>query len=183
MGYPTPPQSVKLIASVLWREKEAFDGALGEMIARWGAVDFISERLEFAYTDYYEKELGRNLWRKIVSFQGLIRPDSIPEVKHVANTIEASLLSESNKRTVNVDPGYLNAYHLILATTKPCPHRPYLRKGIYADVTLIYREKSFCALPWTYPDYRSVTMTAIMKVLRQRYLFQLRKGLSSTSGS
>jgi len=46
---------------------------------------------------------------------------------------------------------------------------------MYADLTLIYREKSFRALPWTYPDYRSDGMLALMKMLRQKYLFQLRK--------
>jgi len=183
MGKPTPPESVKLIASMLWREEEAFYGALEEMVVRWGAVDFISERLEFKYTDYYEREMGNNLWRKIVSFESLISPDSIPAVKLLANEIEASFSSASNGRTVNIDPGYLNAYHLILATTKSCPHRPYLQKGIYADVTLIYREKSFRALPWTYPDYRSGSMTAIMTVLRQKYLFQLKRGFSGTSES
>ena len=84
-------------------------------------------------------------------------------------------------RVVNIDPGYINAYHLILTTTKPCPHRPYLQKGIYADLTLIYRKQSFRALPWTYPDYQSDKMIAIMNVLRQKYLFQFRKGPFSDS--
>ena len=175
MGNPTPAESVKLIASIICREKEFFCGALEELVARWSSVDFVSERLEFNYTDYYEREMGSDLWRKIVSFECLINPDSIAAAKHTTNDIETALSSESNGRTVNIDPGYLNAYHLVLATTKACPHRPYLHSGIYADLTLIYREGAFRTLPWTYPDYRSDTMTAIMNVLRQRYLFQLKR--------
>jgi hypothetical protein len=183
MGNPTPPESVKLIASIICRAKESFSGALERVIDRWGSVDFISERLEFDYTDYYEKEMGSHLWRKIVSFEGLIGPDRIASVKYAANAIEASLSAESGGRVVNIDPGYLNSYHLMLATTKPGPHRPYLQNGMYADLTLIFREKSFRALPWTYPDYQSDIMTAIMNVLRQKYLFQLRKGHCSASGN
>lgn len=182
MGTPTPPEPVKLIASIICREKESFYGALEKMVARWNSVDFISERLEFDYTDYYEKEMGTNLWRKIVSFEGLISPDGIAAVKHVSNDLEASLSPKSGGRAVNIDPGYLNSHHLMLATTKPGPHRPYLQNGVYADLTLIYRDKSFRALPWTYPDYRSEVMTAIMNGLRQKFLFQLRKGLCSVSG-
>ena len=178
MGNPTHPESVKLIASVICREKKSFYGALEKMGARWNAVDFISERMEFDYTDYYEKEMGSNLWRKIVSFENLISPDRIATIKHLANEIEASLSPEPNGRAVNIDPGYLNSYHLMLATTKSGPHRPYLQNGMYADLTLIYREKSFRALPWTYPDYRSDEMLALMKMLRQKYLFQLRKRVS-----
>jgi len=178
MGNPTPPESVKLIASIICREKRSFYGALGKMVARWGPVDFISERLEFNYTDYYEKEMGDNLWRKLVSFESLISPDSIVTIKHSANEIEAALSPEPNRRGVNIDPGYLNTYHLMLATTKAGPHRPYLQKGMYADLTLLYREKKFRALHWTYPDYRSEEIRALMNMLRQKYLFQLKKKVS-----
>jgi len=141
----------------------------------------ISEIMNFDYTDYYEKEMGRNLRRRIVGFETLISPDKISTIKNLTNELEVSLSPEPNKRVVNIDPGYINAYHLILTTTKPCPHRPYLQKGIYADLTLIYRKQSFRALPWTYPDYQSDKMIAIMNVLRQKYLFQFRKGPFSDS--
>jgi hypothetical protein len=127
--------------------------------------------------------MGSDLWRKIASFECLISPDSIAAVKHETNEIETALSSDANRRRANVDPGYLSAHHLVLATTKISPHRPYLCRGIYADLTLIYQEGAFRSLPWTYPDYGSDTMTAIMNVLRQKYLFQSRREPSDRSGN
>jgi len=176
VGNPTFPKSVKLIASLIYKKKKSLCVALEKMLTHWNTLDFISETIFFDHTDYYEKEMGEGLWRSIVGFETLINPDQLPSIKHLTNEIEASLSPETSGRTVNIDPGYINTYHLILSSTKPCPHRPYLQNGIYADLTLIFREKSFRAFPWTYPDYRSDKMITIMNVLRQKYLFQLRKG-------
>jgi hypothetical protein len=183
VGNPTHPKPVKLIASLICNQAESFYLALKKMIVHWGSLDFISETMDFDFTHYYEPEMGKDLWRRIISFKTLINPDRISAIKHLTNEIEKSLSSTPKKRTVNVDPGYINEYHLILSTTKPCPHRPYLNAGIYADLTLIYKEKSFHALPWTYPDYRSEKMIAIMNTLRSKYLFQLRKGMFRNSDS
>jgi hypothetical protein len=75
---------------------------------------------------------------------------------------------------VNIDPGYLSQAHLILATGKGYTHRPYLRNGIYADLTLIYQGKKFRSLPWTYPDYADEKQLAMLEVIRARYLLQLK---------
>jgi hypothetical protein len=77
---------------------------------------------------------------------------------------------------VNIDPGYLAKAHLILATGKGYSHRPYLRDGIYADLTLMYQDKSFRTLPWTYPDYAGDQMQGMLLRIRERYLLQLRGG-------
>ena len=58
--------------------------------------------------------------------------------------------TEGGKRRLNIDPGYIAQAHLILATGKGFSHRPYLRDGIYADLTLIFQDGTFRSLPWTY---------------------------------
>jgi hypothetical protein len=63
---------------------------------------------------------------------------------------------------------------LILATGKGYTHRPYLRDGIYADVTLMYRGKKFHSLPWTYPDYAGEEMIGMLVRIREKYILQLR---------
>jgi hypothetical protein len=78
------------------------------------------------------------------------------------------------QRRVNIDPGYLAKAHLILATGKGYTHRPYLRDGIYADVTLMYRDKKFHSLPWTYPDYAGEEMMGMLVRIREKYILQLR---------
>ena len=42
----------------------------------------------------------------------------------------------------------------MLASTKDHAHRIYLGDGIYAEVTLAYRQRQWQPLEWTYPDYR-----------------------------
>jgi len=58
---------------------------------------------------------------------------------------------------------------LVLATTKPCGHRPYLGQGIYADLTLTYQNKSYQPLPWTYPDYAAQEIIQMFNHLRKQF--------------
>ena len=140
---------------------------------RYGDVDFVSSRMAFHYTDYYEEEMGSPLERRFVFFRELINPESLPDVKIFTNAIEEQT-SVLGKRRANIDPGYISQAHLILATGKGYTHRPYLRDGIYADLTLVYKGKSFQNLPWTYPDYGEKESVEIFNRVRARYLMQLR---------
>ena len=79
------------------------------------------------------------------------------------------------RRAVNIDPGLITRERLILATGKNAGHRVYLGRGVFADLTLLYRSGGFEPLPWTYPDYASPEVRAVMKDLRVKYLDQLRR--------
>ncbi|HNR13218.1 MAG TPA: DUF4416 family protein [Thermodesulfobacteriota bacterium] len=176
MGTPTAPKTAKIVASILYHHESFFDAAIESLVKLWDSVDMISERLEFTYTDYYDQEMEKGLWRRIISFDALRDPGELAQIKLNTNALEISLSEDSpGRRVVNIDPGYLNANHLILATTKPAPHRPYLQLGIYADLTLIFTGKRFRALPWTYPDYASEPMIAFLQTIRKRYLFQINR--------
>jgi hypothetical protein len=111
--------------------------------------------------------------RRFLSMEKLIRPEALPDVKLATNAIEEESMRDGH-RQVNIDPGYLSQAHLILATCKVYTHRPYLRDGIYADLTLIYQGKKFHALPWTYPDYADERQLAMLGAIRSRYLLQLK---------
>jgi len=118
-------------------------------------------------------EMGSPLVRRFASFEALVKPEALPEVKLFANGIEDHLSSQG-KRRVNIDPGYLTEFHLILATGKGYAHRPYLRDGIYADLTLVYRDGTFRPLEWTYPDYASEGVIRILTKMRAKYILQIR---------
>jgi hypothetical protein len=180
MSTPQPAEAVKLIASVFSGEGRWLNDALRALAGRYGKTDFISAPLPFHYTDYYEMEFGGGLIRRFVAFERLVRPESLPDVKVWTNGLEARLSSEG-KRNVNIDPGYLAKAHLILATGKGYSHRPYLRDGIYADLTLIYRDKRFHSLPWTYPDYAGEEAIGMLTRVREKYLLQL-KGMAVSNG-
>ncbi|MDZ4819425.1 MAG: DUF4416 family protein [Planctomycetota bacterium] len=57
-------------------------------------------------------------------------------------------------RPLNLDPGYITAAKLVLASTKDHTHRIYLSQGIFAEITLFYRHKRWEHHEWTFPDYR-----------------------------
>jgi hypothetical protein len=173
MSDPQPAEAVKLIVSLFSGESRLLGDAIRALSEKYGKADFISASAPFAYTDYYTKEFGASLIRRLVAFDRLIRPDSLPDVKLWTNALERRLLSERRRR-VNIDPGYIARAHLLLATGKGYSHRPYLRDGIYADLTLIYRNQAFQSLPWTYPDYAGEEMIGILTRIRDKYGLQLK---------
>lgn len=174
MSKPKNPEPVKLISSIFSSDKDLLAEILRELSEKYGRADFVSEFIPFDYTDYYAKEMGQSLVRRLVSFEELIRPESLPAVKIFTNGIEERFLSDG-KRKANIDPGYISKYHLILATGKSYAHRPYLKNGIYADLTLIYMNKTFQPLEWTYPDYAEKNAIGMFNRIREKYILQLRE--------
>lgn len=173
MSKPQTAEPVKLIMSVFTADRCAMCDVLGSLIDAYGATDFISSPLPFNYTSYYAAEMGPSLLRRFASFDKLIRPESLPDIKNLTNQLE-DRFTVNERRIVNIDPGYVAKAHLILATGKGYTHRPYLREGIYADLTLMYSNKTFQTLPWTYPDYAEKSCIEMFNKIRARYVEQLK---------
>ncbi len=180
MSDPRQAEAVKLIASLFSGDGLLLGEAVKALSERYGRADFISAPVSFAYTNYYAREFGDSLIRRFVAFEQLIRPESLPDIKLWTNALEGRLSAEGQRR-INIDPGYLAKAHLILATGKGYTHRPYLRDGIYADLTLIYRDRSFHSLPWTYPDYAGEEVIGMLIRIREKYILQL-KGKAAGDG-
>ena len=173
MSKPVAAEPVKLFFSLFAREADLINETIGILSSSYGQPDFISAVKPFDYTDYYGGEMGERLVRRFLSMERLIRPEELPDIKLRTNDMENSALAGS-KRCINIDPGYLSKAHLILATGKSYTHRPYLRDGIYADLTLVYQGKNFRSLPWTYPDYADEKQLSMLRKIRERYLLQLK---------
>jgi hypothetical protein len=173
MSKPTQALPVKLIFSVFAPVADLLNDTIKSLSALYGQPDFISEQMPFDYTDYYCPEMGQALIRRFLSMEKLIRPEALPDIKLATNDLEEKSALD-DRRQVNIDPGYLSLAHLILATGKGYTHRPYLRDGIYADLTLIYQGKKFCSMPWTYPDYANEKQLLMLSAIRSRYLLQLK---------
>ena len=63
----------------------------------------------------------------------------------------------------------------MLASCKSFTHRPYLGDGVYADLTLVFRKKTFQALEWTFPDYASEGLIHILNGIRADYYERLKE--------
>lgn len=124
--------------------------------------------MDFTSTDHYEKEMGANLKRRFISFKKLQKPKRFAAIKLFCIKLERKF-SSNNKRLINIDPGYINEAKLVLTTTKDFSHRIYLNKGIYAEVTLVFKEGNFSSLETTFPDYRTDTYRDIFHSIRDTY--------------
>lgn len=79
------------------------------------------------------------------------------------------------QRPINIDPGYVHRYKVILATTKDHSHRVYIAEGIFGEVTLHWHQNRWTAWPWTYADYQSEAAQAFFVKARAAYLERLEK--------
>lgn len=169
------PVPVKLVCGLLYREEEWCDQGIVALQKEFGEIDFHSRSLEFHFTNYYFREMGEPLFRRFISFQRLIDPSQLADVKVWTNALEEKFARLSGKqRGLNIDPGYINLTAFILATSKNYAHRIYLGKGVFAQQELLFGRKRIQTLDWTYPDYRSYEYQEILKKIRDLYASQIK---------
>jgi len=159
---------VKLIIGCIYSDEQTFLQVRDRLRRKFGKIDFQSEALDFNYTDYYAQEMGTGLKRRFVSFQKLVPLAYLYRAKLYTNRLELKFLS-GGRRKVNIDPGYVDLAKLVLASTKDYAHRIYLHKGIFAEITLSFKDNSFSPNAWTYPDYRTEEYIKIFNQIRSLY--------------
>jgi len=165
---------VKLIMGMI-SSGEEFLGRVEDILEeRFGDIDFTSQIIPFNFTDYYQDEMGKNLLRKFIGFRNLISPDSIVDIKLYTNDLEKKFLNSHAGRNINIDPGYISAAKLVLASAKNFSHRIYLRQGVYAEITLRYTKGNFEPWEWTFPDYRTDGYIKIFNHIRKIYMDQIK---------
>ena len=178
MARPCAAESVKLFVAVLWSREETLQNALRHMESAWGAVDYSGPDRPFNLTDYYEKEMGSDLKRRLVSFRELFPPDRIGEAKHMANNIEDA--SADSGRAVNLDVGYLDHNKIVLASFKGAGQKIYLGNGAWADLVARYRSGRYQPFEWTFPDFKDGRYDTELKEIREIYRRQ-RQGKAVTA--
>jgi hypothetical protein len=144
----------------------------------FGPVEMESPVEVFGLTDYYEAEMGRDLRRMWIAFSGLRERAYLVEAKRLAVIIEGRL-ARGGRRSVNIDPGYVDNAQVVLATAKNFAHRIYIGAGYYAEVTLLHVDGTFRFLDWTYPDYRSASALAFFSRVRASYHREMKRSRDS----
>lgn len=181
MAVPREPIPALLFIGLLSGDTGLFETAARLLAERYGPLFRRTDVVTWDHTDYYREEMGRRLYRQFLFFDRLIDPGILPDIKLATNQLERETAESAPpglRRRVNLDPGYVTEAKVVLATTKDFSHRIYVRSGIYAEVTLVYRERErrFTTLGHTYPDFRSEATITIMNEARERLRESLGRG-------
>ena len=162
------PESVKFICGFIYAREGSYQQTRHVLERKFGPIDYESEKIDFSFTDYYQPEMGSGLKRCFISFKKLRSPEQFISIKLFCIKLEKKFAFKG-KRSINIDPGYVNEAKLVLTTTKDFSHRIYLGKGIFAEVTLKFKEGSFQHSLTTFPDYRTDLYKDIFKAIRKAY--------------
>lgn len=179
MSIPQEPTPARLVVSIIFAEdvgsSETFIESICAALEReFGQVNFMSPVSPFTQTNYYEKEMGAGLMRVFASFKKLQSRKQLAEIKLQTNALEASFSRINGSRRCNIDPGLLTVENFILATGKNFTHRIYLKKGIFAEVTLLFQGGKFQTLPWTYWDYAAGKVIEMLNQMRKDLIQELK---------
>jgi len=161
----------KLISGVLYTDKNLLQQAKTLMIQNYGEIDFESDAFIFDVSDYYHQEMGSQIYRIFWSFEKLINPKDIAQIKIEYNEIEDSLAINGNRK-VNLDAGYLDYDKIVLASAKYNWQKIYLDYGIYADLTLRYEKGNYLPFPWSFPDFKEGHYNLTLLKIRDIYKLQ-----------
>ena len=177
MAQPKAFAPVKLVCGVIYKEEVLYEEVRRRLIGEWGTVDMESPAFDFDLTDYYQPEMGTALQRKFMSFSGLVAPELLPQAKLRTIELEEAVRRETGAagRPVNIDPGYLTASALVMATAKDFSHRIPLGRGIYAHLEFLFAKTGVKTLDWTYPDFRRGPCQEYFRTVRELFLRQLRE--------
>lgn len=177
MAEPRSFIPVKLICGIIAQNERWITRAEERLGQIYGVADLESPTFSFDFTDYYEKQMGKDLKRKFLSFGKLIDPARLSTIKLETNRLEDEIQKEirSANRVANIDPGYLTTASLIMATAKNFAHRVPLRDGIYAHLEFLFGRDAVRPLEWTYPDFRNKGYQEFFLRVRRIYLSQIKK--------
>ncbi len=178
MGTPKEPKPAKYFVALLSSQIDLLNAVEIDLEALLGGIDDRSETVAWAASRFYEAEMGPGLLRRFLSFDPLLAPEVLADVKLGTQNIEGhyrNAPANGGGRRINCDPGYLEAGKVVLASTKNASQRIYLRGGIFAEATLHYYDGMFHSCAHTYPDYLWPVTLRFLTACRARYLEQLRR--------
>lgn len=163
----------KFFFALAGRQKEYLPEVESLLAGCCGGIGFRSELYRFSdFSTYYDAEMGGTVWKYLVCSRGLLPPEDLVRIKQRVEEIQAGFLTErsgSPCRDVNIDPGYLNGWQVVLASVKNFTQRVYLGGGVYAETTLLFQKGQFQSLPWTYADYKSAPVLAFLRKAREQW--------------
>lgn len=150
------PPCLQIIAAFS-KYDSALDWLWERVAGQLSPIAMISPAFPFTESHYYRSTMGDQLKKQFAILSNWYDPAELSTHKLMSHVWESELVKNISfdvERPLNIDPGYMSMTKLVLASTKNREHRVYLRDGVYAEVTLAFRDQQWRSLPWTYPDYQ-----------------------------
>lgn len=150
------PPPGKLVVSLIYSSMDALADSLTALEKRFGRVECETVEIPLANQENYKEEMGDNLERRFFSFERDVERDALPVLKSICRKLEGQFADHVDDylfRTVNIDPGILTPFNLVMASNKESNHGVYIEDGVFAEIALVYARGRFVRLPWTSPDF------------------------------
>ena len=161
-------ENAQLLAFVL-QEGASWNADLLQMLeSAFGRIRHLGKLFPFNRTNYYEPEMGTNLFRGVLSFETLVAPETISAEKQKSNALEIEF-SESKKRKVNIDVGYMDLDKVVLPSFKRGPFKLYAGEGVWLDMLLTYAKGNFKPTAWAFEDFKQDFYTHDLILIREKF--------------
>lgn len=171
---PEGTAPVKYIVGFLTNSEHLRDEAIKKLSKFFGNADYTSKWYDFTQTTFYTAEMGEKLKRSFVSFDKLISPELINKAKIFCSQIEDEFRSEG-QRKLNLDPGYIDYFKLVLASGKYGGHKIAIARGCWADFIMMYSKGKWIPMPWCFPDFTSGIYDQDLSKIRKLFKIERQK--------
>ncbi len=158
-----PP--VMPVISVLYNDEAILGKMVDDLGFAFGKIVLRSEPYQFDKTKYYEPEMGEGIQREWFCFSPLLDPSKLSEWKQKCVTIEEKY-SCCGKRSINIDPGYLDHGKLVLASCKSAADKIYMGDGVYAHTCLRYKKGEFFGPSHSFDDFIDGRFNSFFKLAK-----------------
>ena len=165
-NYSEPAQ---LIAFVLQKGSEWDPSVIAMLESAWGPIRYKGKLFPFDRTDYYEPEMGTELFRGVVSFEKCIPPETIALEKARSNGLELDGAADGDARHVNIDIGYMDLDKVVLPSYKRGPFKLYAGDGVWLDMLLTYAKGEFHPTQWAFEDFKRNPYQHDLQLIRERW--------------
>lgn len=158
---------VQYFIGVLLTPNAPSEGVAKILEDAFGSFDLTSP----LFQDYTpEKGEGHRIF---FSLKKLHPASRLARFKEDAMLLEQEFFMKKGKRSVNLDPGYLDATKVVLASSKEGGHKIALTEKIYASLILDYTGETFRSFDWTPADFKSGKYFLFLNQMREQFLKKL----------
>ena len=159
----------KLIAFVIAPQNFFEEIWVNKLSDYFGNFEHKGTFFPFDKTDYYKPEMGENLHRCVLSFEGLIEPENIGNYKNKSIELENSLKNKEGNRALNIDIGYMDFDKIVLPSTKRGPFKLYAGGGMWLDMVLTYAKGNFTPTSWAFADFKDNPYKKDLLLIREKF--------------